>query len=72
MTYCVELFLCIILGQATGHAIFNTGDTDDKIEILSCIAGGDDDTEKEDTECPGRGGGCDNNTGYQERVSEEL
>merc|ERR1712013_970325 len=58
MTYCVELFLCIILGQAAGHAIFNTG--------------GDDDTEKEDTECPGRGGGCDNDTGYQERVSEEL
>ena len=71
MTYCVELFLCIILGQAAGHAIFNTGDTDDKIEILSCITGGDDDTEKEDTECPGTGGGCNDNTGYEEGVSTE-
>ena len=42
MTYCVELFLCIILGQAAGHAIFNTGYySDDKIEILTCVTGGD-------------------------------
>ena len=26
MTYCVELFICIIAGQAFGHAIFNTGE----------------------------------------------
>merc|ERR1712179_609382 len=45
MTYCVELFLCIILGQAAGHAIFNTG-------------GDDYDNEKEDAECPGTGAGC--------------
>ena len=25
MTYCVELFICIIVGQALGHAVFNTG-----------------------------------------------
>jgi len=61
MTYCVELFLCIILGQAAGHAIFNTGG--DK--------GINDDTEKEDAECPGTGAGCHSNTEYQERVSTE-
>ena len=76
MTYCVELFLCIILGQAAGHAIFNTGYySDDKIEILTCITGGDkgidDGNEKEDAECPGTGAGCNSNTGYQERVSTE-
>ena len=76
MTYCVELFLCIILGQAAGHAIFNTGYySDDKIEILTCVIGGDEgideETEKEDAECPGTGAGCHSNTGYQERVSTE-
>ena len=24
MTYCVELFLCMVLGLAIGHAIFNS------------------------------------------------
>eukprot|EP00090_Calanus_glacialis_P018818 TRINITY_DN29137_c0_g1_i1.p1 TRINITY_DN29137_c0_g1~~TRINITY_DN29137_c0_g1_i1.p1 ORF type:complete len:175 (-),score=37.27 TRINITY_DN29137_c0_g1_i1:108-611(-) len=38
MTYCVELFICIIGGQALGHAVFNTGqdDTNEDTEDTKC------------------------------------
>merc|ERR1711892_261224 len=49
MTYCVELFLCIIGGQAVGHAVFNAdaGDATDE-------GAGDTECEAEGVTCQGK------------------